>query len=174
MCQIRNFRIPNPKLPDLPWQQSYNVHVRLIVSLTTRLGYLSTEINQRLLWCIPLDSTTYLNSRSKINYILTSWASLFHPMSCVDQSQSEVCIQSWLLYFEHIFLELVTLNLFLWMKSTSSSSHRLHNKILERLILSNMNTTHDQDSSSWTQRTFRHPSIGFSAQPQLPFSKLST
>ena len=81
---------------------------------------------------------------------------------------------TWLLYFEHIFLELVTLNLYPWMKSTSSSSHRLHNKILERLILTNMNTTHDQDSSSWTQRAFRHPSIGSSAQPQLSFSKLST
>ena len=133
------------------------------------------RLNQRPLWCIPLDSTAYLNSISKINYISTSWASLFFLSYAVCWSITIWGVHpTWLLYFEHIFLELVTLNLYPWMKSTSRSSHRLHNKILEGLILANMNTTHDQDSSSWIQRTFRHPSTGSSAQPQSPFSKLST
>ena len=85
--------LSNPEVLDWPWQlyQMYTWGF-LCLSQLTEITW-ALRLNQRPLWCIPLDSTAYLNSRSKINYISTSWASLFHPMPCVDQSQSEVCIQ---------------------------------------------------------------------------------
>ena len=166
MCQIRNFRI----CPG----RNVKCAREALVCLPTHLGYLSTEtrpktIVMHLSWYygIPI---LKINDKLHFNFLSFSFSSYDVRWSTTNWGLHP----TWLLYFEHIFFELVNLNFIFWMKSTSSSSHLLHNKILEKLILANINIIYDQNSSSWTQRTFRHPSIGSSAQPQLPFSKLST
>jgi hypothetical protein len=158
----------------LPLLVPTNVHLRFFLSLSTHLGYLSQltwvtwalKLNQNIMWCIPLDSTAYLYLRSKIDTFqplellkCVSWRALIiHNL----RSASNLVSITWA----------SDLNLQQWMKTTSSSIHRLHNVILDRLMLPTMNTIHDQNFSSWIQRKFLHSSIGASPQTNCPSPSL--
>jgi hypothetical protein len=61
---------PKPVPPGLTQGQTRRCVCVVFVSLSTHMGYLSIETLSNSLWCIPLDSTTYLYSRSNINAIL--------------------------------------------------------------------------------------------------------
>ena len=62
--------------------------------------------NQDSLWYIPLDSTTFLNSRSNIKAISCTWASSTRTMPYYVHLES--CIHLCLFWNEHFNLELVT------------------------------------------------------------------
>jgi hypothetical protein len=148
------------------------VHLSLLCPSQLTWVSWALRLNQNTVWCIPLDSTAYLYLRSKVDYISTTWACQKCTKSCLDQSQPEGCNQFCSFLWAHIPWANNDLKHLLWMKSISNSNHHLHNIILEKLILANMNTIHDEYSSSWIQKKFLHPSVGSLAQTHCPSSSL--
>ena len=53
VCQIRNFRIDKSETSGFALAAMSNVHVRLFVSLTTHLGFLSTETKPKIIIMHP-------------------------------------------------------------------------------------------------------------------------
>jgi hypothetical protein len=105
------------------------------------------RLNQNIMWCIRHDSTAYLYSRSKVDYISTTWASQSVPSRALIKLYLRGATNSIPFLWAHL-PRANDLNLHLWIKSISSSNHHLHKAIYERLILTNMNTIYDQDSLS--------------------------
>ena len=102
--------------------ESKNVSVRLSVSLNSLRILEHWVLNLKTMWCIPLDSTAYLHSRSKIKYIFINLSFSFENHAVLHLLQTEECI-----HFSYISWALSSwasdLSQYLEWTSISSSNH---------------------------------------------------
>ena len=164
------FQKPVP--PGLLWQTQEMCTCGFCVSQQLTWVTWALRHSQNTLWCILLDSTAYLYSRSNIKAKSCTWASSTWTMPYFVNMSIWELHPSLSLWNEHFNLELVTWTfVFEWnpLLVQITSSQYDSRKIW---YFANINTIHDQDSSSWIQRTFLHSSINPSAQPNCPSPSL--